>query len=358
MAKIDTSGWKEFKLTDIFRMNNTKSIVQKDVVPDSGTVPYVTAQAWNNGVMTYIDCPAEWLDKGDCIMIGGKTLTFSYQAQAFCSNDSHNIALHLKDAEKASEMRYLFLIAALRGSLYQKYSWGDSISMKTIKNDVFQLPVDASGEPDWAYMDEYMSAVMRESEASLESLRQADESKHALDIAEWQEFVIGNLFEPLESGFVGEGRKIGTATTSPDKEHTIPLTAAKNDNNGIMYWGRPGDYITYSNVIAVIRDGAVSTGRVFAQKNETGTYSHSYFIRVKGHTVSFLTNLFLSRVLEAVIYPRYTRDDACIWERIVNDTILLPADTSGEPDWVYMDEYMRTIMENAASDLSAMQSIG
>lgn len=98
MAKIDTSGWKEFKLTDIFRMNNTKSIVQKDVVPDSGTVPYVTAQAWNNGVMTYIDCPAEWLDKGDCIMIGGKTLTFSYQAQAFCSNDSHNIALQLKDA--------------------------------------------------------------------------------------------------------------------------------------------------------------------------------------------------------------------------------------------------------------------
>lgn len=157
---VDASGWKEFKLTDIFRMNNTKSIVQKDVVPDSGTIPYVTAQAWNNGVMTYIDCPAEWLDEGDCIMIGGKTLTFSYQAQAFCSNDSHNIALHLKDAEKASEMRYLFLIAALRGSLYQKYSWGDSISMKTIKNDVFQLPVDAFGEPDWAYMDEYMRTVM------------------------------------------------------------------------------------------------------------------------------------------------------------------------------------------------------
>jgi hypothetical protein len=164
---VDASGWKEFKLTDIFRMNNTKSIVQKDVVPDSGTVPYVTAQAWNNGVMTYIDCPDEWLDKGDCIMIGGKTLTFSYQAQAFCSNDSHNIALHLKDAEKASEMRYLFLIAALRGSLYQKYSWGDSISMKTIKNDVFQLPVDASGKPDWAYMDEYMRTVMEHTKSDL-----------------------------------------------------------------------------------------------------------------------------------------------------------------------------------------------
>lgn len=172
---VDASGWKEFKLTDIFRMNNTKSIVQKDVVPDSGTVPYVTAQAWNNGVMTYIDCPAEWLDEGDCIMIGGKTLTFSYQAQAFCSNDSHNIALHLKDAEKASEMHYLFLIAALRGSLYQKYSWGDSISMKTIKNDVFQLPVDASGEPDWAYMDEYMRTIMKSAASDLSATQSIGE---------------------------------------------------------------------------------------------------------------------------------------------------------------------------------------
>ena len=156
-------------------MNNTKSIVQKDVVPDSGTIPYVTAQAWNNGVMTYIDCPAEWLDEGDCIMIGGKTLTFSYQAQAFCSNDSQNIALHLKDAEKASEMHYLFLIAALRGSLYQKYSWGDSISMKTIKNDVFQLPVDASGEPDWAYMDEYMRTIMKSAASDLSAMQSIGE---------------------------------------------------------------------------------------------------------------------------------------------------------------------------------------
>ena len=108
MAKIDASKWKSFKLTDIFRMSNTKSIVQKDIAPDSGEIPYVTAQAGNNGVMTYVECPDEWLDDGDCIMIGGKTLTFSYQAKPFCSNDSHNIALYLKDKVNASEIRYLF----------------------------------------------------------------------------------------------------------------------------------------------------------------------------------------------------------------------------------------------------------
>lgn len=39
MAKIDASKWKSFKLTDIFRMSNTKSIVQKDIAPDSGEIP-------------------------------------------------------------------------------------------------------------------------------------------------------------------------------------------------------------------------------------------------------------------------------------------------------------------------------
>ena len=91
MAKIDASKWKSFKLTDIFRMSNTKSIVQKDIAPDSGEIPYVTAQAGNNGVMTYVECPDEWLDDGDCIMIGGKTLTFSYQAKPFCSNDMSTV---------------------------------------------------------------------------------------------------------------------------------------------------------------------------------------------------------------------------------------------------------------------------
>ena len=168
---VDSSTWKQVMVSDIFNMSNTHSIVQKHVVPDSGDTPYVTAQAGNNGVLTYVNCPEEWLDEGNCIMIGGKTLTFSYQTERFCSNDSHNIALYLKDEKQATEMHYLFLISALRASLYQKYSWGDSISMTAIKDDSFMIPVDASGEPDWAYMDSYMSKVTHEVERSLDAIQ-------------------------------------------------------------------------------------------------------------------------------------------------------------------------------------------
>lgn len=121
-------------------------------------------------------------------------------------------------------------------------------------------------------------------------------------MSEWKKFKVGDLFETLPTGYVGEGRKIGNASKTSDDEYRVPLTCAKLGNNGVMYYGREGDFLTHSNVIAIIRDGAVSTGKVYAQKEETGVYSHSYFIRVKGKNVSFWTNLFLSRVLETVIY--------------------------------------------------------
>ena len=50
------------------------------MLPDSGTVAYATAQAGNNGIASYVDCPTEWLEEGNCIMVGGKMLTFSYQS--------------------------------------------------------------------------------------------------------------------------------------------------------------------------------------------------------------------------------------------------------------------------------------
>lgn len=354
MTKIDTSGWREFKLSDIFQMNNMKSIVQKNVVPGSGVIPYVTAQAGNNGVMTYIDCPPEWLDEGDCIMIGGKTLTFSYQAQAFCSNDSHNIALYLKDTDKATEMRYLFLITALRGSLYQKYSWGDSISMKTIKNDVFRLPVDVSGEPNWVYMDEYMATIMKESEANLENLKQADESKHALNIDGWQRFHLYDegLFK-IDMGTKLD--RVKMTQTNPD----VNFVGRANKNNGIT---AQVDIVTgitpYEAGNMTLSLGGEYLGSCFVQPERFYT-SQNVIVLIPQWDMPFGVKQFIATMIfrESRMYYKAFSDE--LNRHIKTDfSFYLPVDTFGKPDWVYMNEYMQTVTESAKSDLSAMQSIG
>lgn len=353
MAKIDASKWKSFKLTDIFRMSNTKSIVQKDIAPDSGEIPYVTAQAGNNGVMTYVECPDEWLDDGDCIMIGGKTLTFSYQAKPFCSNDSHNIALYLKDKVNASEIRYLFLIAVLRGTLYQKYSWGDSASMKRIKDDTFMLPVDASGEPDWAYMDEYMSEVMQEAEKSLEHLSQADGDKHAIGIKNWKRFHLydDDLFD-IDMGTKLD--RVKMAQVNPD----VNFVGRANTNNGITARVDSIDGLEpYSTGNMTLSLGGEYLGSCFVQPDKFYT-SQNVVVLIPKWDMSFEVKQFIATMIfrESRSYYKAFIDE--LNRHIKTDfSFYLPVDDAGKPDWGHMEEYMRSVMKNAEIDLTAMQTI-
>ena len=353
MAKIDASKWKSFKLTDIFRMSNTKSIVQKDIAPDSGEIPYVTAQAGNNGVMTYVECPDEWLDDGDCIMIGGKTLTFSYQAKPFCSNDSHNIALYLKDKVNASEIRYLFLIAVLRGTLYQKYSWGDSVSMKRIKDDTFMLPVDASGEPDWAYMDEYMSEVMQEAEKSLEHLSQADGDKHAIGIKNWKRFHLydDDLFD-IDMGTKLD--RVKMAQVNPD----VNFVGRANTNNGITARVDSIDGLEpYTTGNLTLSLGGEYLGSCFVQPDKFYT-SQNVVVLIPKWDMSFEVKQFIATMIfrESRSYYKAFIDE--LNRHIKTDfSFYLPVDDAGKPDWGHMEEYMRSVMKNAEIDLTAMQTI-
>lgn len=153
--KINVANWKRFKVTDIFDVKNTKSITQSMIIENSGEIPYVTASNLNNGVLTYISCDDDWIEEGNAIMIGGKTLTFTYQKNDFCSNDSHNISLYLKDKGLNLNLYSLFLITVLRSAFSNKYQWSDSISKTKIKKEYIFLPVNDKKEPDWDYMQKY-----------------------------------------------------------------------------------------------------------------------------------------------------------------------------------------------------------
>lgn len=154
-----TLRFKKFKVVDIFEVKNTKCFMKNDLILNSGNTPYITASDRNNSVMSYIACSEEQLDKGHCIFIGGKTLTFSYQDQDFVSNDSHNLVLYPKYLKIFSKYVYMYMIDSLQKSLKSKYYWGDSISNRKIQKDTFTLPVTPDGEPDFDYMERYIRAI-------------------------------------------------------------------------------------------------------------------------------------------------------------------------------------------------------
>lgn len=149
-----------FKLIDIFNVKNTDNILSRDIVEDSGVFPYLCASAENNSVSSYISYDSKFLDKGNCIFIGGKTFVVSYQENDFYSNDSHNLALYLKQSNYADKLTQFYLATCVKTSIGHQYSWGDSISNKKIQKDQILLPTK-NQKPDYDQMAVLISAVQK-----------------------------------------------------------------------------------------------------------------------------------------------------------------------------------------------------
>ncbi len=132
--------FEEFNVVDLFDVKNSRNILSKDIIENSGETPYLCASSENNAVSSYISYDKKYLDKGNCIFIGGKTFVVTYQEKDFYSNDSHNLILSLKNEEEKSKLNQLYLVTCINKSLGHKYSWGDSISNKKIQTDKVSLP--------------------------------------------------------------------------------------------------------------------------------------------------------------------------------------------------------------------------
>lgn len=159
LAEYEKLEHKEFNVPEIFDVKNTSNLLSSDIVPDSGSTPYLCASAENNGVSTYTTYDERFLEKGNCIFIGGKTFVVSYQAKDFFSNDSHNIVLYLKDGVR-TKLNQLYIATCVYKSLSHKYSWGDSVSKTKIKNDKVLLPVK-NGKPYLDFMETFITAIQK-----------------------------------------------------------------------------------------------------------------------------------------------------------------------------------------------------
>lgn len=153
--------YRRFRIVDLFEVSNAHNILKTDIVMGSGMTPYVTACEGNNSIVGYIDYDNRFVELGDVVFIGGKTLVITYQPQDFFSNDSHNLLLRSKSKECVSENIQLFYVAALSKALSHKYSWGNSISKAKINSDYVTLPVDKSGNVDYRTMDLCINAVKK-----------------------------------------------------------------------------------------------------------------------------------------------------------------------------------------------------
>lgn len=164
MTNLNDIRWKFFKISEIFKVEKSKNIT-KEIAEEflGNTAPYVTRSEFNNGISFYVDAKKFNLENGNCITIGGEGACVFYQPYKFISGNNIN-KLYSKFL---NENNALFIITILSLEKY-RYSYNRAFNQNCIKETIIKLPTTSKGEPNWAWMSEYIKKLReREREREL-----------------------------------------------------------------------------------------------------------------------------------------------------------------------------------------------
>lgn len=345
MAKIDTSGWKPFVVGELFpSMVKPPVLHARQVVETDEGIPYVVRTKFNNGIKCRVHPVSDVTPSpAGVITWGAENAAFFYQAEEFLSGRD----IYYVDTRPYSATTCMFLAACLQ-TVVHKYPYNYGLFPDLLKEEQIRLPVDAAGKPNWAYMDEYMSAVMGESGASLENLRQADERKQMFEISNWKEFPIGGehgLFD------VVKGSRL---TKAAMREGTINFISASSFNNGIAAHIANTEHVHPGNTLTVSYNGS-DIGRTFYQK-EPFWASDDVNVLYPRFELNERIALFLAPLIKEA-GGSHVYKNKWLQTDMMNTMIPLPITEEGNPDWDYMDEYMCALLERTDNNLVELQTV-
>lgn len=164
-TKIDVSMWKEFEMRlglgfDVFhgrRLNKANRV--------DGEVPFVTAGHENRGVKQYIATDRTRYKDPITVDMFGNCFYHPYEC---CGDD--NVYFFVSD--KISNLSKMFISTSINVRTRYIYNYKEQFRQRDANSLTVTLPVTESGDPDWEYMDSYMSKIMNESQVRVDNLEQ------------------------------------------------------------------------------------------------------------------------------------------------------------------------------------------
>lgn len=362
--KLRTVRWGEYRIVDIFDVKNTQSILSRDLALDSGKTPYLCASSENNAVSSYVSYDERYIDKGNCVFIGGKTFVVSYQEEDFFSNDSHNLALYLKDSKRRTKPIQLFLTTCITMSLKHKYSWGNSISNKKIQDDTILIP-EKNGEIDFDFMESFVAELEAQRVVQLFGYLKASgydnyeltnkevaalQKFGTLEDENWGTYKIGTLFDRVDTKKLPYKAK--ELPKQPTDDYVLPCLTSSFQNQGLNYFVPRKGTTVLSNVISIPSNSDVY--RAYYQSRDFTVLSDAYAVRWKSDEIEISPNHYLFMVMcinKVTDRPIYSyKNKLGGWNVVKGKYIRLP-EKDGKIDFDFMETFISAIKKLAIKDI-------
>lgn len=150
----------------------------------------------------------------------------------------------------------------------------------------------------------------------------------------WKSFNINDIFI-IEKGFRYDANKINTK-----RECGIPYITRTTKNNGVS------GFVDFSENLRINKGKSISVGWLgtfFYQESDFICGTDIFILR--NRKINIFNSLFLINVLSLYFSKITSYGRGINYNRIISARIKLPSTDSGEPDWQFMEDYIKQFEE-------------
>lgn len=286
------------------------------LVLDSKGTNFVARGSKNNGVVAKVrNVPDIEPNPGNTISVsaGGSVMESFLQKEPYYSGRD---VYYLRPKIALSDKQLLYYCMCLRANRF-KFSYNRQAN-KTLREldipSIQEIPgwVDAVAIPDKPKRD----AVT--------------EKAFYLNVNDWKQFPFDSVFEIKrgESAYV---------INLPEGD--VPYVSATSDNNGVTYRVRAAN--NKGSKITLSYDGSI--GEAFYQKDDFFASEKIAVLDLKNRTLNPYLAMFLITMIRV---EKFRYNYGYKWSvdcRMKKAKIKLPCDSHGDPDWRFMEDYIKSL---------------
>lgn len=330
--------WKDFVFEKIFDIYSTNSGIDKNkLIMNKWNIPYITRSEKNNGIDFFIgkQDSKHQKDKKNVITIWLDTQTVNYQPCCFYTWQNIQILTN----QYINYFNSQFLIPLIKKQLEKFNRGSNGATLTRLKRSKIILPSTVKNEPDYKFMERYVKEIEQEKlnkyyNHVLKKISEFEDYQEVPMLGEKErwEFEIGELFE-IYTGW--------DLIISNIKKWNIPVISHSITNNGIADRTKEIPWRKIFDSKKTISLADRGNFYAFVQKTNFYIWTRVKALEIKSPICKEGALLFIANMINKQSVKFSYGNNATAWTDKLK--ILLPTNSDKDPDYHYMENYIKKI---------------
>ncbi|MEN6552826.1 MAG: restriction endonuclease subunit S [Methanobacterium sp.] len=344
LSDLKNINWGEFKIEDIFNIERSKVHDKINLKETHRGIAHISRTNLDNGLNCIVVNENFEHNPKNTIVFGAENANFFFQPFNYITGDK----MYVITNEKFNKYNSLFIKLMLEYSIkHSGFGYGKGLTGNRLKRMSILLPITESRLPDWNFMEFYIKtkekSLLREYKSYLDEklLLIQDRKKYLISKDEfftknvkWGTFILSEIFEiESTSSGIDKNKLINT-------KGTIPYITRTDENNGCADFIGKQDEKYIKNKGNVITIG-LDTQTVFYQVSEF--YTGQNIQIVYNNKLNKYNALFIIPLLKKLMKKFNWGGNGATLTRLKKSRIRLPIDSKKNPDWDFMESYMKNL---------------